>query len=90
MGVVTHGNSPRCALPEKQAHADVLRCLKSLVLEQPFEVTLNWVAAHQDDRKRWSQLSIEDKINVRVDTLAKKSLITGVVEQECIESVLSL
>ena len=80
MGVVTHGNSPRCALPEKQAQADVLRCLKSLVLEQPFEVKFNWVAAHQDDRKRWSQLSIEEEINVRVDTLAKKSHIAGVVE----------
>ena len=33
MGVVTHGNSTRRALPEKQAQADVLRCLKSLVLE---------------------------------------------------------
>ena len=54
MGVVTHGNSPRRALPEKQAQADVLRCLESLIFEQPFEVKFNWVAAHQDNHKRWS------------------------------------
>ena len=31
MGVVKHGNSPKKALKEKQAQADVLRSLKDLV-----------------------------------------------------------
>ena len=86
MGVVKHGNAPSCALKEKQAQADVLRVLKLLIDDNPLTVEYEWVASHQDRHKRWAQLTLEEKINVIVDVLAKCALIAGIVERDFISS----
>ena len=42
--------------------------------------------AHYDDVKNWSQLSLDEHLNAIVDGMAKKVLITAVVEHESISS----
>ena len=36
-GVLSHGSNPSSSLGEKQAQADLLRCLKQLVRENPID-----------------------------------------------------
>ena len=87
MGVVKHGNTASKALQEKQAQADVLRVFKLIMLELPLEVMYRWVASHQDDKRKWADLTLVERINVIVDRLAKRALIAGVVTQEFINSL---
>ena len=82
LGVVRHGNSPTRALKEKQAQADILRCFKQLVTEQPLDVNFHWVPSHQDDHKEWEELTALERINVVVDKLAKKALLAAIQEEQ--------
>ena len=84
LGVANHGGPPKRGLKAKQVHADVLCCLKQLILDNPFAMSYRWVVAHQDDIKKWKDLSLNERLNVIVDSLAKVALIAGVVEQEFI------
>ena len=69
--MVFHGNSSNTILPEKQAHADVLRVLKQYVRELPVRMTFVWEKAHQDDHVAFDDLELIAQLNVRVDRLAK-------------------
>ena len=86
LGVVNYGGSPKHGLKAKQAQADPLRCLKKLIMGNPFSTVHHWVAAHQDDIKNWEDLSLNECLNVIMDNLAKRALIADVVEQEFISS----
>ena len=86
-GVVLHGNSAARALKEKQPQADVLRVFKQLILGQPFNVVMTWVPSHQDDQKSWGSCTLKERMNIKVDRLAKLALISGVAEQRFIHSV---
>ena len=70
-GVVSHGNEPTRSLPDKQPQADVLCVLKKYLMDNAtshnVEAVFCWVAVHQDDRKRWSTLTMEERINVVAD-----------------------
>ena len=85
-GVVLHGNSPHRALKEKQAQADVLRVFKRTINEQHFEVKMEWVPSHQDDKISWGQCTLKEKINIKVDKLAKAALIAAIAENEYVDS----
>ena len=56
----------------KQAQADALRSFKQILMDHPFNVSYKWVKAHQDDVKNWTQMSLNEKLNVIVDGMAKK------------------
>ena len=86
IGVVRHGNSASKKLKAKQSQADVLRSLKQLITSQVFDTIYEWVASHQDDKKKWKDLTLRERMNVIVDKLAKLALITGIVDQEFINS----
>ena len=79
--VVTHGDSPVRGIKEKQVQTDALRSFKQLIMNHPFRVAYRRVKAHQDDVKNWEQLSLEERLNVIVDGIAKKVLMAVVVEQ---------
>ena len=85
-GVVNHGNTPTRPLKVKQAQADLLRCLKHQVQMNPFRSLFHWVPSHQDDKKKWHQLTLREKINVLVDRLAKLVLLTAIAENEFMDS----
>ena len=71
-GVVNHGNTPTRALKVKEAQADALRSFKQILIDHPCNVSYEWVKAHQDDVKNWTQLSLNEKLNVIGDGMAKK------------------
>ena len=75
-----HGNSPHQAIKENQAHAYGLRVFKRLVSEQHATVKMEWVPSHQDDLKTWDQCTLKEKINIKVDRLAKASFIAAVAD----------
>ena len=52
---------------------------KQLITDHPFEVSYKWVKAHQNDVKNWAQLSLEERLNVIMDGMAKNVLIALVV-----------
>ena len=55
-------------------------------MDHPFNVSYEWVKTHQDDVKNWTQLSLNERLNVIVDGMAKKVLVVAVVNQEFISS----
>jgi hypothetical protein len=73
-GVVSHGNTPHRSLPSNQPQADVLCMFKHLVLIQPFPVKLKYVQSHADKTKKWQDCTLKERINIKVDRLAKKAL----------------
>jgi hypothetical protein len=74
-GVVLHGNKPFHPLPGSQTQLDVLQVMKCLIAHQPFAVCFLYVASHSDDIKEWSECTIQEQINIKVNKLAKKALI---------------
>lgn len=86
IGVVQHGNDPTSPLSEKQSQADTLRCLKQYINENPFEVVYKWVKGHQDDLLSWDELNLTERLNCLVDNIAKKSLISAVLNNEFIHN----
>jgi len=86
-GVVFHGNAPGRVLKEKQAQADVLRVMKGIISSQCFQTTFLWVPSHADDRKSWGQCSLKERINIKVDTLAKLAIDAAIATGQYIDSV---
>lgn len=58
-----------------QTHSDVLRILKQYISTQPFSLRFVHVVAHADDTKTWESCALKEKINVKVEDLAKKALM---------------
>ena len=77
-GVVGHVNSASTGLKSKQPQADTLRTLKQLILTAKYNTTYVWVPAHQDDTKRQEELTLRERMNVVVDSLAKQALRASV------------
>ena len=50
------------------------------------EADFCWVAGHQDNCKRWSQLTLEERINGMSDRLAKRALLAAVATGAFISS----
>jgi len=84
-GVLSHGNDPSSSLSEKQSQADLLRYLKQLVRENPFKSCFEWVEGHAVERKGWANCNLEERLNDRADTLAKRVLEAGFVSDEFID-----
>ncbi len=73
-GIITHGNTPHIPLSANQTQADLLRVFNNLVSIQPFTVKYKYVQSHADDSKKWQDCTLKERINIRVDTLTKKSI----------------
>ncbi len=74
-GVVLHGNKPFHPLPRSQTQPDVLQVMKFLIAHQPFAVHFLYATSHLDNIKEWSECTIKEGINIKVNKLAKKALI---------------
>ena len=85
-GVVTHGNTPHTPLLTNQTQADLLRIFKNIVSKQSFLAKYKYVQSHADDSKKWRDCTLKERINIRVDALAKKSLKACHSTEEYIES----
>jgi hypothetical protein len=56
---------------------DLLCTFKNLVSSQTFHVQYKYVASHADNKKKWRDCSLKERININVDRLAKKALKAG-------------
>ena len=86
MGIVKHGNAATTTCPEKQVQADVIMLIKKLIRGLPCNLEYEHVFGHQDEILRWDQLSIQEKLNVLCDSLAKRALMAGIVNRDFITS----
>ncbi len=84
--VVIHGNSPNTLLSTIQTQANLLRVFKNLVATQKFPVKYKYVQSHADDSKKWKDCSLKERINIKVDSLAKKALKAAHSTEEFITS----
>ena len=89
LGVLSHGSNPSTSLGENQAQADLLRCLKQLVRENPMDPIFGWVEGHAVERKGWALCLIQERLNDRADNLAKRALIAGYAADEYTENDLT-
>ena len=67
--VVFHGNNSTQPLPTNQSQADLLRIFKNLVSSQTFRVQYKYATSHADDKKKWQDCSLKERINIKVDTV---------------------
>ena len=61
--------------------ADVLRVLRTIKLRQTLKPTYEHVAAHQDKKKTWWQLSLEEQLNCVCDGLAKAAVYRSLMDE---------
>ena len=47
---------------------------KNLVSSHTFRVQYKYVPSHADNKKKWLDCSLKERINIKVDRLAKKAL----------------
>jgi hypothetical protein len=73
-GVVSHRNNPFLPLPTNQSQADLVQVFKNLISVQPFRVQYKYVQSHANNTKRWWDCALKERINIKVDRLAKEGL----------------
>jgi hypothetical protein len=86
MGVVQHGNSPRCPMLEKQPQSDVLRYFKSLMAFSRIGGWMQHVYGHTDNYLLEAEMSPARQVNCRADKLATAALMATVEANEFISS----
>ncbi len=64
----------------------LLHVFKNIVSKQSFSVKYKYVQSHADDSKKWQDCTLKERINIRVDALAKKFLKARHSTEEYIES----
>jgi hypothetical protein len=84
-GFISHGNAPLHSLPPNQTQADVLHTFKHLVSAQPFCIIFKYMQLHADETKKWCDCSPKERINIKVDRLAKKALKAAHCTRQFIE-----
>ncbi len=85
-GVVLHGNSHYRPLPATQTQLDMLRVMKQLITSQLFFLKFLYVQSHSDDTKEWSACRTKERMNIKVDCLAKQSLLNAYHNNEYFDS----
>jgi hypothetical protein len=75
MGVVQHGNSPRCPMLEKQPQSDVLWYFKGLMALSRIGGQMQHVYGHADEYLSEAEMSPAQQANCRADKLATAALV---------------
>jgi hypothetical protein len=87
MGVVWHGNSPRCPMLEKQPQSDVLQYFKGLLESSRIRGWMQHVYGHADEYLLEAKMSPAQKVNCRADKLATAAIIVAVDANDFISSI---
>jgi hypothetical protein len=76
-GVLSHGNNPYTALPEKQKQADLIRLIK--LLSESSNITPTWegVEGHAVERKGLQGSTLPKCLNNQANKLAKVALLSA-------------
>jgi hypothetical protein len=86
MGIVKHGNVVNRPCPEKQVQADVISLMKKMIPGLLYKLEYEHVFGHLYDIFWWGQHTIVQKLNLLCNFLAKRSLMTAIVNQDYIGS----
>ena len=86
MGVISHGNNLKKNLQQNQVHVDLICLIRTLVCELAVFVYFIYVRRHQDNDIPQYLLTQEQKLNVDMDTLAKKTLRHAIRNSHYIDS----
>jgi hypothetical protein len=87
MGVVQHGNSPRCPMLEKQPQSDVQWYFKGLMASSRIEGQMQHVYGHTDKYLSDAKMSPAQRVNCQADKLATVALVATVEANEFISSI---
>ncbi len=79
-------------IPESasQKQSDVLRIMKKLISCQPFVINFFFTFNHTHDIKDWSECTIKECMNIKVDDLAKGALIHTYATHEFFDGIYPL
>ena len=86
MGVISHGNDPEKNLPQDKVHVDLICLIRILFRELSVSVDFIYVPGHQDNDIPRYLLTQEQKLDVDMDTLAKKILRRAIRNNHYIDS----
>jgi hypothetical protein len=78
-GVLSHGNNPYTALPEKQKQADLICLIKLLSASSNITLTWEWVKGHAVERKGSQGSTLPKPLNNQADKLAKVALLLAII-----------
>ncbi len=84
-GVLSHGNNPYTALPEKQKQADLRGLIKLLSVSSNITPTWEWVEGHAVERKGLQGSTLPEHLNDQVNKLAKVSLLLAIAGGQVME-----
>jgi hypothetical protein len=90
MGVVRHGNSPRCPMLEKQPQSDVLQYFKGLMALPRIGERMQHMYGCADKYLWEAEMSPAQRVNCWADKLATAALIVAVEANEFISSIFLL
>ncbi len=90
MGVVQHGNSPRCSMLEKQPQSDVLWYFKGLMALSRFGGQMQHMYGHTDEYLSEAEMSPAQGVIFRANKLATAALKAMVEANEFISSIFLL
>jgi hypothetical protein len=88
-GVVLHCNTHSQPLSASPKQSDVLRVMKKFISCQPFVIKFLYVQSHTDDIK-WSECTIKERMNIKVDDRAKRALIHAHATNEFFDGIYPL
>ncbi len=74
-GVVIHGNAPHQTISSTQTQSDVIRVMNQYMIRQPFRLNFLYDASHCDDTESWSDCTLKERMNIKVNSLAKLALM---------------
>ena len=86
-GMVKHGNALHQTNSSTQTQSEVLRVMKQYIIKQPFRLIFLYVASHCDDTKLWSDCTLKEKMNIKVDSLAKVALMCAHATNEYFDGI---
>jgi hypothetical protein len=77
-GVLSHGNKPYAALPEKQKQADLIRLIKLLSASSNITSSWEWVEGHAVERKGLQRSTLPKHFKDQANKLAKVALVSAI------------
>jgi hypothetical protein len=63
--------------------------MKQLITRQPFVIKFLYVQSHSDDIKEWSACTIKERMNIKVNHLAKNGITPRTHDQQILQWPLS-
>ena len=80
---VKQSHPTNARLRQTTQHADILRVIRHITSTLPIQISFNHIKGHQDDSIHYSNLSLEAKLNVLCDHLAKAGLQRDIALASC-------